>query len=68
MPPAIKLSKAKPQPWMARSLEKLAGKPELQELLKKIFGYIVNDEQMQLQSPFGDTIEGPQQKTNVEEL
>ena len=69
MPPAIKLSKAKPQPWMAKSLEKLGSKPELQTLLQKFFGYLVNDEQMQsCASPFADTIEGPHQKTNIAEL
>ena len=53
---------------MAKSLEKLAGKPELQTLLQKFYGYIVADEQMQCASPFAGTIEGPHQQTNIEEL
>ena len=53
---------------MAKSLEKLAGKPELQTLLQKFYGYMVADEQMQCASPFAGTIEGPHQKTNIEEL
>ena len=68
MSPAIKLSKSKPQPWMTHSLEKLNGKAELKTLLQKLFGYMVNDEQMHCASPFAGVIEGPQQQTNVQEL
>ena len=68
MSPAIKPSKAKLQPWMSQSLEKLHGKAELKTLLQKFFGYIVNDEQMPIESPFASAIEGPHQKTTVGEL
>ena len=53
---------------MAQSLEKLNGKAELKTLLQKFFGYIVNDEQIPIASPFAGAIEGPHQKINVGEL
>ena len=53
---------------MERSLDKLNPHPALKTLLQQIFAYLLNDEQMNWTSPFADSIEGPQQRADVEAI
>ena len=66
--PAIKSSKVKLQQRMTHSLQTLNGKEEIQQLLQKLYGYFLNDEQLSCASPNVGVIDGPNPKINFAEL